>query len=291
MPKHKQPDMKYTRKSFLQLLGLGALATTSTVSYAAQSTGRKIRRYTASSLNLGVASYSLRSLSLDEVIAVAKRLQLNSVCLKSMHLPLESKPAEIKAAAKKVRDAGLDLYAAGVIYMKSEEEVNTAFTYAKMAELKMIVGVPNHDLLPLVEKKVKETDIKLAIHNHGPGDDVYPSPDNVYEKIKNLDKRIGLCIDIGHTFRIGQDPAAKARQYAERLYDIHLKDVDGTGAEGETLELGRGIMDIPAFLHALQEINYSGVVGLEYEKDGDDPVPGLAESVGYARGVLSALNV
>ncbi|WPP49277.1 sugar phosphate isomerase/epimerase family protein [Catalinimonas niigatensis] len=283
--------MKYTRKSFLQLLGLGALATTSTVSFAAQSLKSNIHPVAASPLKLGIASYSLRSLSLDEVIAVSKRLQLNSVCLKSMHLPLDTSPKELKAMAKKVKDAGLDLYAAGVIYMKSADEVNQAFDYAKTAGLKMIVGVPNHDLLPLVEKKVKETDIKLAIHNHGPGDDVYPSPDSVYEKIKNLDKRIGLCIDIGHTFRIGQDPAEKAKQYAERLYDIHLKDVDGTGAEGETLELGRGVMDIPAFLSALQAINYTGVVGLEYEKDGDDPVPGLAESVGYARGVMSALNV
>lgn len=281
--------MKYTRKSFLQLMGLGALATaTTTTSYATQS-HKKITKPKAS-FSMGVASYSLRSLSLDEAIAVAKRLKLDAISLKSMHLPLDSTPQQIKAAAKKVRDAGLDLYGAGVIYMKSAEEVDNAFAYAKTADLKMIIGVPNYDLLPRVEEKVKETGIMLAIHNHGPGDEVYPSPDNVYEKIKNLDKRIGLCIDIGHTFRIGQDPAAKAKQYAERLYDIHLKDVDKRGAEGGTLELGRGIMDIPAFMKTLQEINYTGVVGLEYEKDGDDPVPGLAESVGYARGVISALN-
>lgn len=283
--------MKYTRKSFLQLLGLGALATaTTSTAYATQAHKRNITPK-AQPLKLGVASYSLRSLSLEEAIAVAKRLKLDAISLKSMHLPLDSTPQQIKAAAQKVRDAGLDLYGAGVIYMKTPDEVDNAFAYAKAADLKMIIGVPNYDLLPQVEEKVKETDIMLAIHNHGPGDDVYPSPDNVYEKVKDLDKRIGLCIDIGHTFRIGQDPAAKARQYAERLYDVHLKDVDKRGAEGGTLELGRGIMDIPAFLRTLQEINYTGVVGLEYEKDGDDPVPGLAESVGYTRGVLSALNV
>ncbi|MDF9795036.1 inosose dehydratase [Catalinimonas alkaloidigena] len=283
--------MKYTRKDFLQLLGLGALATaTASTAYATQPSKYSIKPH-AEPLTLGVASYSLRSLSLEEAIAVANRLKLDAISLKSMHLPLDSSPQQIKAAAKKVRDAGLDFYGAGVIYMKSPGEVDNAFAYAKAADLKMIIGVPNYDLLPQVEEKVKDTGIMLAIHNHGPGDDVYPSPDNVYEKVKDLDKRIGLCIDIGHTFRIGQDPAAKAKQYAERLYDVHLKDVDKRGAEGGTLELGRGIMDIPAFLKALQEINYTGVVGLEYEKDGDDPVPGLAESVGYTRGVLSALDI
>ncbi|WKN33828.1 sugar phosphate isomerase/epimerase [Porifericola rhodea] len=281
--------MNHSRKNFLKLMGLGALASTTQLSWAAPNHKKKDLVVPAKDFKLGVASYSLRTLSLDEVIAVAKRLELDAVSLKSMHLPLDSSTEDIKASAKKVRDAGLDLYGAGVIYMKTEKEVKEAFAYAQAAELEMIIGVPNHNLLPLVEEQVKATDIKLAIHNHGPGDKVFPSPDSVFEKIRTLDKRIGLCIDIGHTFRIGQDPAAKARQYADRLYDVHLKDVDKRGAKGGTLELGRGIMDIPDFMRALKDINYQGVVGLEYEKDGDDPVPGLAESVGYARGVIAAI--
>ncbi|MEQ9443415.1 MAG: sugar phosphate isomerase/epimerase [Cyclobacteriaceae bacterium] len=282
--------MRYTRKDFLKLLGLGTIASTTAAQASFASAIRPASRTTDSSLTLGLASYTLRELSLEETIAVSKRLGLNSIALKSMHLPLESSPKEIKAAAKKVRDAGLKLYGAGVIYMKSPEEVDTAFAYAKEAGMDVIIGVPNPELLSRVEEKVKDTDIKLAIHNHGPGDEVYPSPDNVYDKIKNLDQRIGFCIDIGHTFRIGQDPAEKAKQYADRLYDIHLKDVDKTGGEGKPLEIGRGIMDIPAFMRALQDINYSGVVGIEYEKDGKDPIPGLAESVGYIHGVLDVLN-
>lgn len=266
------------------------MATASITQAAFATTTRQKNHASASSLTLGLASYTTRELSLDETIALANRLGLTAIALKSMHLPLESSPKEIKAAAKKVRDAGLRLYGAGVIYMKSPEEVDNAFAYAKEADLEMIIGVPNPELLPQVEKKVKETDIKLAIHNHGPGDDIYPSPDNVYEKIKDLDERIGFCIDIGHTFRIGQDPAEKVKQYADRLYDIHLKDVDKLGGEGKPLEIGRGIMDIPAFLKALQDINYSGLVAFEYEKDGKDPIPGLAESVGYIHGALDAIN-
>lgn len=242
-------------------------------------------------LKLGLASYTLREFSLDEVIAMAKRVQLPHLCLKSMHMPLDASAAAIEAAAKKVRDAGLDLYGAGVIYMKSADEVNNAFAYAKTAGLKVIVGVPNYDLLPLVEQKVKETDIKLAIHNHGPGDDVYPSPDSVMEKVKDLDPRIGLCMDIGHTVRIGEDPSEKAVKYADRLYDIHIKDVNMGTAEGTPLEIGRGIIDIPRFLRTLQEIKYAGIVGFEYEKDGKDPLAGLAESVGYVKGVMVGMAV
>jgi sugar phosphate isomerase/epimerase len=276
-----------SRKDFLKLLGLGTAAASVPVSLSQAATVQPNDHH---SLNLGLASYTLRSLPLEEVIAVAKRLKLNDIALKSMHLPLDSAPQQIKQAAQQIKDAGLKLYGAGVIYMKSPEEVDQAFSYAQTAGMDVIIGVPDPELLPRVEEKVKDTNIKLAIHNHGPGDEVYPSPDTIYAHIKDFDERIGFCIDIGHTFRIGQDPAAKAKQYADRLYDVHLKDVDKRGAEGKPLEIGHGIMDIPAFLKTLQEIDYTGVVGMEYEKDGKDPVPGLAESVGYIRGVLDGMS-
>jgi inosose dehydratase len=206
-----------------------------------------------------------------------------------MHLPLESKEEEIRSIVEKVNKAGLQLYGAGVIYMKSEEEVENAFRYSKAAKVKVIIGVPNHNLLKLVELKVRETDIKLAIHNHGPGDDVYPTPEVVYNKIKSLDPRIGLCIDIGHVKRLGLDPVENIKKYADRLYDLHLKDVDLEAAEGTSVEFGRGVIDLPSVLKSLKEINYSGVVAMEFEKDADDVLPGLAECVGYSKGVLDAL--
>src|SRR5690606_31038215 len=150
--------------------------------------------------------YTLRKFDLDQVIEISKGLQLDSLALKSMHMPLESSAEAIRSMAEKVRNAGLKLYGAGVIYMKSADEVENAIAYAAHAGLEMIIGDPNHDLLPLVERKVKDTNIKLAIHDHGPGDDLYSSPNDVHAKIKDLDKRIGFCIDIGHVVRIGQDP-------------------------------------------------------------------------------------
>jgi inosose dehydratase len=273
------------RKNFLKLAGL--TTTVGLVSSAGLSQPiDKAKGKKTTDLHLGLASYTLRKLSLDDVIKVAQRLDLKGIALKSMHMPLDAPAEQIKAAAEKVRAAGLKLYGAGVIYMKTAQEVDNAFTYAKTAGLETIIGVPNHEFLPQVNELVKKHDIRLAIHNHGPGDDLYRSPNNVFDKIKDLDKRIGLCIDIGHVVRIGEDPIALIKKYKDRLYDMHMKDVNKVAEDGTPLEIGRGVIDIPGVINALKSINYSNQVAIEYEKDGDDPVPGLAESVGYLRGVM-----
>lgn len=188
-----------------------------------------------------------------------------------------------------IQAAGLHLYAAGVIYMTNEAEVNGAFEYAKNAGLEIIVGVPEHALLPLAEKKAKEYNINLAIHNHGPTDKRYPSPESVFEKIKNMDPRVGLCLDIGHTCRMGIDPSEAAEKYASRLMDVHIKDESAATAEGTTIEIGRGVIDIPKFLKTLLRLKYKGIVSFEFEKDKEDPLAGVAESVGYVNGVLATL--
>ncbi len=220
---------------------------------------------------------------------MTRRLGLKRIALKSVHLPLESTEEEIKAVAEKVKEAGLELYGCGVVYMQNEEAVHRAFDYARTAGMKVIIGVPNHELLDLVNKKVQELDIKLAVHNHGPGDRLYSTPESAYSKIKNLDSRLGLCLDIGHAQRAGVNPAKAAEMFAGRLLDVHIKDVTASSAEGIPVEVGRGVIDIPKFLRTLLKLNYRGTVALEYEKDEKDALPGTAESVGFIRGVLSVV--
>jgi sugar phosphate isomerase/epimerase len=271
--------MKYTRNEFLKLSGAAAMV----------AGGGLTTRFVPSNdtrLTLSLASYTFRNFSLDDTIKMAKRLDFTGIALKSNHLPLESSPEDIKKAAEKVRSSGLILYGAGVIYMKTAQEVETAFAYAANANLEMIIAAPSHDLLPLVNEKVRSLNIKVAIHNHGPGDDVYHSPNDVYAKIKDLDKRIGLCMDIGHVTRIAEDPSTLIERYKERLYDMHMKDVNKAAAEGSPVEIGRGVIDIPRVIKTLQKIKYKGNISFEYEKDGSDPLPGTAESLGYVRGVI-----
>jgi len=287
---------KQTRREFLQTAGIAAAV--SLVSAGGCSEHKKLlagkesdshKLTNKEQLKLGLASYTLRQFKLDQTLSMTQRVGLKYICLKSMHLPLESSADQIHEAAAKVKEAGLQLYGAGVIYMNDETEVNRTFEYASLAGITTIVGAPKPQLLALVNEKVQQYDIKVAIHNHGPEDKVYPTPASAYEKIKELDKRIGLCIDIGHTLRAGEDPSVSAERFADRLLDIHVKDISEAKPEGFPVEVGRGVIDIPKFVETLLRIRYSGIVSFEYEKDADDPLPGLAESVGYLRGVLAAI--
>ncbi len=239
---------------------------------------------------LGLASYTLRAFDLGQVIGMSKRVGLDRIVLKSMHLPLESPEPAIRAAADKVRAAGLDLYGCGVIYMTNEAEAEQAFRYAQAAGMKMIIGAPAPEILDLVDRKIKDTGIAVAIHNHGPDNNRYPTPVDAYALIKGLDPRFGVCIDIGHTLRAGLDPAQAAERCSDRLLDVHIKDVTAASKDGETVEIGRGIIDIPGFIRTLARLKYAGTLSFEYEKDEKDPLPGLSESVGYVRGVMAAMS-
>jgi sugar phosphate isomerase/epimerase len=150
--------------------------------------------------------------------------------------------------------------------------------------------MPERGALDAVEKIAKEFDIRAAIHNHGPGDKNFPSPADAWNAVKDRDGHLGLCIDVGHTARIGEDPAEAIRKYADRLYDLHIKDVTAAKPKGETTAMGRGVIDLVAVLKALVEIEFSHHVALEYETQPDDPLPGMAESFGYLRGVLAAMG-
>lgn len=238
-------------------------------------------------LKLGLASYSFRKFSQEDAIKMAARAGLKYMCFKSMHLPLDASADVLRKASENVKNAGMQLISAGVIYMTNKDEVDNAFNYAKGAGMKMIIGVPEHNLLEYTNNKIKEYDIKVAIHNHGPGDKRYPTPESVMEKIRNLDSRFGICLDVGHTVRVGDDPVRAFNAYADRVFDIHIKDVEKASEDGKEIEMGRGVIDLPAFIRALLNNNYQGIISFEYEKDADDPLPGLCECVGYLNGCLA----
>ena len=279
--------MAVTRRAFLHSAG-SALWLSMLGSHAAGASAATGANQ-GSQIRLGLASYTTREFNLEETLAMTQQVGLPAIAFKSFHMALESPDAEIAKIADRTRKAGLALYGVGVIYMNTADEVRNAFRYAKAAAVETIIGVPAPALLALVEEEVKRTGIKVAIHNHGPGDKVYPTPQVAYERVADLDVRIGLCIDIGHTARSGIDPSEAARECRDRLLDVHLKDVTTWDGKGQTLEMGRGVIDIPAFMRTLKEIGYTGYASFEYEKDARAPLPGLAESVGYARGVLDTL--
>jgi len=282
---------KHNRRTFLKSTGIGlAVGAISPRLIAGETSERKTFHLSEKDLfELGLASYTTRAFTLDQTLTMAQRVNLTHISLKSFHLPLDASENDCKMAANKIKEAGIDFYSAGGIYMNKKEEVDQAFNYARACGIRMIIGVPAVELLSYTESMIKQYNMMLAIHNHGPGDLVYPDVPGIYEKIVKLDKRMGISMDIGHTVRLARDPLSDLNQCFDRILDIHVKDVDKNAAEGATVEIGRGIINIPGFLKELKRLNYKGILSFEYEKDEKDPLPGLAESIGYVRGAMASV--
>jgi inosose dehydratase len=241
-------------------------------------------------LKMGLTSYTWLKFPLDQAIAMTKEVGAKYISLKEVHLPLKSTPEERREVHKKIEDSGLTLMGGGVIYFKNnEEQIHNVFEYAKDAGMATIVCSPDPDALDNVEKMVKKYDLKIAIHNHGPTDKKYPSPLDVMNLVKDRDPRMGVCMDVGHTVRIGVDPIDAIHQCASRLYEFHMKDVTAATPQGKATEVGKGVIDIVGVLKALVKIKWPYHVALEYEVKADNPLPGVAESFTYMRGVLAAI--
>lgn len=240
-------------------------------------------------LRVGVATYSLRGLKVEDAIAGIHRVDLKYASIKDVHLRMEAPQRWRHAVARKFKEAGITIASCGVVNMDTDEaKLRAAFEYAKDIGTPVIVCSPHPDALPALNALVREFDIKLAIHNHGPGDTKFPTPYEALEAVERFDPRVGLCIDVGHTARAGRDAAQAIRDCRDRVYDIHLKDVTNPQQRGPEVELGRGHLDVREILGTLADMQFAYHVGIEHEKDPRDPLPGLAESVGYARGILAA---
>jgi len=245
----------------------------------------------ASRLKLGVASYSMRELSLDQAIEGAKTLGITSMTFKDVHLPRTDPPDVTRALSAKIKAAGITIAGGGTITLPNDPvQIRKDFEYAKNAGFPLIFISPDPAALDTIEQMVKTYDIVAAIHNHGPEDKWWPRPQDAYAAIKSRDRRMGLCIDVGHTTRTGTNPAQACRECRDRLYDMHVKDLKVATENHSDIEVGRGVINFPELFKPLIEIGYQGQVGLEYEINAKNPIPGMIESVAYMRGVLAALT-
>ena len=246
-----------------------------------------------SPIRLGLASYTFRNFDRAQVIAWMKQLRLTGLNAKDTkdHLPVD--PTAESQALADYAAAGIHLHAAGTVYFPKDEDddVRSKFEYAKRAGINVIVaGDPALTTLPRLEKFVKEYDIRIAIHNHGPEDKIYHSPFDVLKAVGSMDPRLGCCIDVGHTVRAGADVVEAIHAAGERLFDMHMKDLTDFSAKESQVTVGQGLMPVREIFAALVDLKYSGWVDLEYEVHGDDPMPGVTESFTYMRGVLSGMG-
>ncbi|HVU18180.1 MAG TPA: sugar phosphate isomerase/epimerase [Candidatus Didemnitutus sp.] len=278
----------FTRRAALKLLAVSA-----GVPVIGRGAERVTSPRTGANFKLGIASYSLRGLPLDAALVAVRRLGLSALSINRAHLSWEHETAGWERAADKFGPAGVAVRCCGVMTLKNDEAmVRGAFDFARKLGVHLIACSPEPAALPLVARCTEEFGIRAAIHNHGPEDKIYPSPHEAWAAVQPFGPGLGLCIDVGHSWRAGADPADCIRKYASRLLDVHLKDSNAAvGAEDVPVEMGRGKMDIPAILTALIESGYGGTAWFEYEKDAADPLPGLAESIGYVRGLMRGMGL
>jgi sugar phosphate isomerase/epimerase len=243
-------------------------------------------------IKLGVASYSFRKFSREQAIRMMKELGTPYLNVKDFHLKLESTPEETAAANKEFADAGILLVGCGnVSFQKTDEaDIRSKFEYAKRAGFPLIVCAPTAETLPKLEKYVKEYNIKMAIHNHGPEDKHFPTPQSVLQAVKDMDPRCGLCMDIGHTSRTGANIVGSMAEAGPRLLDMHVKDLADPMVKESQVAVGEGKLPIREVFAQLVKMKYNGCVNLEYEIQETDPLPGMQKSFAYMRSILGSMQ-
>jgi sugar phosphate isomerase/epimerase len=282
----------HTRRAFVgTTVGAAAWAAFARTSSASPTSSSGAAPDRMSRLTLGIASYSFREFTLDQALDMAKTLGVTHMTFKDVHVPRTDPPEATRALRAKIQAAGITILGGGTINIANDPvQIKKEFEYAKNAGFPMIYTSPVPEALDTLEQLAKTYDIKVAIHNHGPEDKLWPRPQDAYAAVKSRDRRLGLCVDIGHTIRTGTDPVQACREVRDRLYDMHVKDLTVKTDQKSETKVGRGVIDFPALFRTLIEIGYKGQVGLEYEIEPQNPLPGMIESMAYMRGVLAATS-
>lgn len=282
----------FSRRSFIQ--SSAAAAAACAVSSATPALGQALKESgKPCPVKLGLCSYTFRNFTRAQLIDYMKQLHVTDLNVKDIkdHMPMD--PAQQDQALADYRAAGIKLHAAGAIYFRSsdEKDIRGKFEYAKRAGIDVIVaGDPTPESLKWIERFVKEYGIKIAIHNHGPEDKFFPSPFDVLKAIKNLDPRIGFCIDVGHAVRANANVVEAIHATGSRLYDMHVKDLTDYTSRENQVAVGEGVIPFREIFQALADIKYPGYVDLEYEINGNNPMPGVIESFAYMHGMLTGMG-
>jgi sugar phosphate isomerase/epimerase len=284
-------DAQLSRRNFVVSGAMAAAATLVPASTAAASSSAPDP--SPAPVRLGLASYTFRNFTRAQLIGFMKDLNLDDLNAKDAkdHLPMD--PAAEAQALADYKAAGIRLHAAGTISLStdSDDDMRGKFEYLKRAGIGvMVAGDPTPQDLPRVEKFVREYDIRVAIHNHGPEDKMWHSPLDVLKVVGNMDPRIGCCIDVGHAARAGTDVVEAIHTVGPRLFNMHMKDLTDFSSKESQVTVGDGKMPVRGIFEALITIQYRGFVDLEYEVHADNPMPGVSKSFAYMRGVLAGMG-
>ena len=269
-----------TRREFLSRLGTAG---------AVVAIGGKVQAETTKpygGFQMGMQSYSLRAFPLEKAIEMVKELGLHYLEAFPGHLPMNSSAEQRAKVLSLLKESDIRLVAWGVQGFGPNAEQNRAiFEFARAMGIKTLSADPSPDSFDILDKLVEEFSINIAIHPHGPGSR-WARVEQIHNAIKDHHQRIGVCMDTGHLARAGEDNVQAVSVFKERLFGVHLKDVN---EQKRDVPIGAGILDMPGFFKALKAIKFKGMVALEYEPEPNDPLPGIKQSLTFLRQMLKTV--
>jgi len=196
---------------------------------------------------------------------------------------------DVKALRKLMDSAGVRATAYGLLsFRDSADENRKMFEFASELGVRNLTCIPQLNSLDGLELLADEFNIRLAIHNNGPGD-VLTDISEVISAYEYRGDNVGACLDIGHALRNSQDPALALKQIGKKTFGIHLKDVSGRGADSDVIGLGDGLLDTESMFEALRTVELPDdiALSLEYLINTDNPQPGMLKSLALAEAELS----
>ncbi len=171
----------------------------------------------------------------------------------------------------------IQLYAFGVAFYDTEEDWKRFFAFSKAMGIHTVTCEPKLDQLDLVEQLALKYNIEVAIHNH-PNPSVYADPDTLEMALKGRSPIMGVCADIGHWKRTGNDPVETLKRFNGRIKVVHMKDLSD---KLEDTTWGTGVLPVKEVLEELKKQDFRGLVSVEYENYGASQLDDIVKSLEY----------
>jgi inosose dehydratase len=277
----KEPLMRmpWSRRKFMSVAG-ASLALSSRCVWGAESPHAE----NLDPLALGLQSYTLREFNVEKAIDLAKELGFAHIEFTRKHISADTPTETVEAVKRKMASLGLRISAQGVNSLTNDHAANRkVFELAKRMGNRNVTADPSEDSFDSLDKLVAEYNLRVAIHNHGPGAR-YDKIADVLKAIQGHDPRIGACADLGHYIRSAEDPVKAIMLFGDRLYGIHLKDFAEQRKNAKGVILGKGHLDLVGVYKALKKVSFpaDGALSLEYEENAKNPLPDVKECVAVA---------
>jgi len=242
-------------------------------------------------LPIGVQSFSLRNYNVVDAVRHIQGMGLHFVEFYSKHLNPNATAAQLAENRQLLERAKVTLSAHGVNRFSKDHEANRkVFEFAKRAGIRNITANPTPDSFDSLDKLVAEYNIRIAIHNHGPGA-LYDSIDSVKKAVAGHHKLIGACVDTGHFIRSKEDPVKAVHELGPRVFGVHMKDEEKQEKKSHNVVIGSGHLDVLGLFKALKKVRFpaDGSLSLEYEANPSNPIDDMKQCLAVAREAIAKL--